>query len=104
MDDETCPSCGADLEATPPRHERGYLYGLECRSCPRESRRSVVLPRAERVAELACPFCGDRKSPAEQHPDVLVVKELVYEVCPACGERCGVFSARRLVDRSDMTM
>jgi len=99
-----CPHCDADLDETPPRHEKGYLYGIECRRCPPAQRRSVIVPRAERVAEVACPYCGDRKAPADEHPDVLVVKELVYEVCSACGERCGVFSARRLVDRSEMTM
>lgn len=104
MDAELCPSCGVDLDANPPIHQTGYLYGLECSTCPKELRRSVILPRAERLAELTCPFCGDVKAPADQHPDVLVVKELVYEICASCGERCGVFSARRLVDRSEMTM
>jgi len=104
MDQELCPACGADLDETPPRHERGFLYGLECSACPPGRRRSIILPRTERVAEIDCPFCGDRKVPADEHPDVLVVKELVYEVCEACGERCGVFSARRLVDRSQMAM
>jgi hypothetical protein len=104
MDAELCPSCGVDLDEVPPRHETGFLYGLECSRCPRATRQSLVLPRASRVTELTCPFCGDRKAPAEKHPDVLVVKELVYEVCSSCGERCGVYSARRLIDRSDMTM
>ena len=104
MDADLCPACGVDLDEVPPLRETGYLYGLECSRCPKETRRSIVMPRAQRVAELACPYCGDRKAPAEQHPDVLVVKEMVYEVCSACGERCGVFSARRLIDRSEMTM
>jgi hypothetical protein len=104
MGEELCPGCGADLDESPPLHETGYLYGMECRRCPPATRRSIIMPRAARVAELSCPFCGDRKAPADDHPDVLVVKELVYEVCAKCGERCGVFSARRLVDRSEMTM
>jgi hypothetical protein len=104
MGDELCPSCGVDLDEVPPRHERGYLYGMECSRCPKDRRRSLILPRSERVDELTCPLCGDRKAHPDEHPDVLVVKELVYEVCAACGERCGVYSARRLVDRSDMTL
>lgn len=104
MDAETCPSCGVDLDEVPPSHETGFLYGLECRRCPAATRRSIVLPRHARVAELTCPFCGDRKLDVDHHPDVLVVKEMVYEICSSCGERCGVFSARRLIDRSDATM
>jgi hypothetical protein len=104
MAEDRCPSCDVDLDEEPPRHETGYLYGLECRRCPPDRRRSLVLPRAARVSELTCPDCGDRKAPADESPDVLVVKELVYEVCVRCGERCGVFSARRLIDRSEMTM
>lgn len=104
MDAELCPACGADLDEHPPDHETGYLYGMECARCPPAVRRSLILPRKERVAELACPICGDRKAPVDEHPDILVVKELVYEVCTVCGERCGVFSARRLIDRSEMTM
>jgi transcription elongation factor Elf1 len=104
MDAELCPACGADLDEVSPVHETGYLYGLECSRCPASTRRSIVLPRRERVSELTCPFCGDRKADAEHHPDVLVVKEMIYEVCTSCGERCGVFSARRLIDRSEMTM
>jgi hypothetical protein len=101
---DLCPYCDADLDEAPPRHEKGYLYGIECGRCPPEARRRIVLPRAERVAELACPYCGDPKVAPDEHPDVLVVKEMVYEVCDRCGERCGVFSARRLIDRSEMTM
>jgi hypothetical protein len=104
MDADLCPYCDANLDESPPRHEQGYLYGLECSACPPDQRRSIVLPRSERVQEIDCPFCGDRKAPAEAHPDVLVVKELTYEVCTACGERCGVASARRLIDRSEATM
>ncbi|HSM94388.1 MAG TPA: hypothetical protein VLT47_16055 [Anaeromyxobacteraceae bacterium] len=104
MDEERCPACGVDLDEAPPDHETGYLYGIECSRCPPAQRRSVILPRKQRVTEIDCPICGDRKAPADQHPDVLVVKEMVYEVCSACGERCGVFSARRLIDRSEMTM
>jgi len=104
MGPDLCPNCDADLDENPPRLEKGYLYGIECARCPREVRRSLILPRAERVTELDCPICGDRKAPADHHPDVLVVKELVYEVCAVCGERCGVYSARRLIDRSEMTM
>jgi hypothetical protein len=104
MDADRCPACDVDLDEVPPEHEKGYLYGMECSRCPPQSRRSIVLPRTERVAELSCPFCGDRKAPADEHPDVLVVKEMIYEVCSSCGERCGVFSARRLIDRSAMTM
>lgn len=103
MSEERCPACDADLDEVPPLHERGFLYGLECSRCPAATRRSIVLPRRERVTELACPFCGDRKADVDHHPDVLVVKEMVYEVCASCGERCGVFSARRLIDRSDMS-
>ena len=104
MGPDLCPNCDVDLDEVPPRHEKGFLYGIECSRCSRENRRSVIVPRAERVAEIACPYCGDVKRPADEHHDVLVVKEMVYEVCSACGERCGVFSARRLIDRSEMTM
>jgi len=99
-----CQYCGADLEASPPRTERGYLYGVECRRCAPGARRSQVLARAEPVEELACPDCGCAIAPASSHPDVLVVKEMTYEVCPACGERCGVASVRKLRDVSGGTM
>ncbi len=104
MASEVCQYCGVDLEETPPRSEIGYLYGVECSRCPPQVRRSLVLSRRERVASLACPTCGATIAPAEEHPDVLVVKEVTYEVCAACGERCGVASARRLRDVSGGTM
>jgi predicted RNA-binding Zn-ribbon protein involved in translation (DUF1610 family) len=63
-----------------------------------------MLARHQRVAELVCPTCGVRLAPAEHHPDVLVVKEMTYEVCAACGERCGVVAVRRLRDVSGGTM
>ena len=56
------------------------------------------------MSELACPDCGAAISPAGSHPDVLVVKEMTYEVCRACGERCGVESVRKLRDKSNGTM
>ena len=93
-----CQYCGVDLDETPPREEVGYLYGLECSRCEPGRRRSLVLARKERVRELTCPTCGARVAPAEEHPDVLVVKEMTYEVCAACGERNGVVSVRRLRD------
>jgi hypothetical protein len=101
---EICQYCGVDLDAVEPRLERGFVYGIECSRCPPEQRRSQVLARPERVAELACPQCGARLAPAEEHADVLVVKELTYEVCAACGERCGVASVRKLRDVSGGTM
>jgi predicted RNA-binding Zn-ribbon protein involved in translation (DUF1610 family) len=61
-----------------------------------------VLARAERVRALSCPQCGAELS--EGDPDVLVVKELTYEVCAACGERCGVASVRKVRDHSGGTM
>jgi hypothetical protein len=99
-----CQYCGVDLEATPPGQEVGYLYGVECSRCPPARRRSLVLARRARVAELTCPTCGVSLAPAEEHPDVLVVKEMTYEVCGACGERNGVMSVRRLRDVSGGTM
>jgi hypothetical protein len=96
--EDVCQYCGADLDASPPGREVGFVYGVECRSCPPERRRSQLLARAERVAALACPDCGASLAPAESHPDVLVVKELTYDVCPACGERCGVSAVRKLRD------
>jgi hypothetical protein len=101
---EVCQYCGADLEEEPPVRETGYLYGVECSRFPPAARRSQVLARRERVEELACPTCGARLAPAEHHPDVLVVKEMTYEVCAACGERCGVAAVRRLRDVSGGTM
>ena len=101
---ELCQYCGADLDETPPGREQGWLYGVECSACPPGQRRSQVLARRERVAALSCPDCGALLSPAEEHPDVLVVKEMIYEVCAACGARCGVASVRRLRDLSNGTM
>jgi hypothetical protein len=97
---DVCQYCGAYLDETPPAQERGYLYGVECSRCPPDRRRSQMLARPERVAALSCPDCGARLEPAELHPDVLVVKEMTYEVCAACGERCGVASVRKLRDVS----
>ncbi len=104
MASELCQYCGVDLDETPPAREVGYLYGVQCSRCPPEARRSQMLPRRTRVAELACPGCGARLAPAEAHPDVLVVKEMTYEVCAACGERCGVVAVRKLRDVSGGTM
>jgi hypothetical protein len=101
---EICQYCGVSLDEVEPRLEVGYLYGLECSRCPADRRRSQMLARPVRVDALSCPTCGAHVAPAEEHPDVLVVKEMTYEVCAACGERCGVASARRLRDRSDGTM
>jgi hypothetical protein len=95
---DECQYCGADLEAHPPRHEVGFLYGVECGRCPPASRRSHMLARPDRVASLTCPDCGAEIAPAESHADVLVVKEMTYEVCPSCGERCGVYAVRKLRD------
>lgn len=95
---EICQYCGVDLDERPPGHEVGYLYGVECSRCRPELRRSQVLARPERARALACPTCGSDLSPPEEHPDVLVVKEMTYEVCAACGERCGVAAVRRLRD------
>ncbi len=104
MATEICQYCGVDLDEVEPRQERGFVYGVECSRCPPDRRRSQVLARPERVAELVCPQCGAHLAPAEAHPDVLVVKELTYEVCAACGERCGVASVRKLRDVSGGTM
>ena len=98
MASEICQYCGVDLEVTPPVQEKGWVYGLECSRCPPDQRRSVVLPRRERVFELRCPGCGARIAEPEHHPDVLVVKEMTYEVCAACGERNGVALVRKLRD------
>jgi hypothetical protein len=99
-----CQYCGVDLDERPPGSEVGYLYGVECSKCRPEARRSQMLARRERVSELTCPTCGARLAPAEHHPDVLVVKEMTYEVCAACGERCGVVAVRKLRDVSGGTM
>ncbi len=104
MASQICQYCGVDLDDTPPRHEVGWLYGVECARCRPEVRRSHVLARRERVAALTCPTCDVEIAPAEQHPDVLVVKEMTYEVCAACGERCGVASVRKIRDVSNGTM
>lgn len=104
MSTEVCQYCGVDLDAVPPVRERGYLYGVECSQCPPDRRRSVVLARRERVSALTCPGCGAELAPAEDHADVLVIKEMTYEVCAACGERCGVAAVRRLRDVSDRSM
>jgi rRNA maturation protein Nop10 len=96
--DDECQYCGADLDASPPGRETGYVYGVECSRCPPAQRRSQMLARRERVEALACPDCGAEIAPAEKHPDVLVVKEFTYDVCPACGERCGVSAVRKLRD------
>lgn len=98
MPDDVCQYCGADLDANPPRQETGFLYGVECSRCPPERRRSHVLARGARVDALSCPDCGATMAPAERHPDVLVVKEMVYDVCSSCGERCGVSAVRKLRD------
>ncbi len=104
MATEVCQYCGVDLEQKPPLTEVGYVYGVECSRCPPAARRSIMLARTERVAELRCPTCGSRIAPAEHHPDVIVVKEITYEVCAACGERCGVASVRQVRDVSGGTM
>lgn len=101
---DLCQYCGADLEANPPGNETGWLYGLECSRCPPERRRSLVLARPGPAASLECPDCGAVVAPADAHPDVLVVKEMTYDVCPACGERCGVAAVRKVRDVSGGTM
>ncbi len=104
MASDVCQYCGADLDEKPPVQEVGWLYGVECSRCPPDARRSQVLSRRERVRALRCPTCGVELAPAEDHPDVLVVKEMTYEVCAACGERCGVAAVRRIRDVSGGTM
>ena len=99
-----CQYCGVDLDETPPVQETGWLDGVECARCPPEVRRSQVLARRERVRRSPAPACGTLLSPVDTHPDVLVVKEVVYEVCAACGERCGVASIRKVRDVSGGTM
>jgi hypothetical protein len=101
---EICQYCGVNLDDAPPGREIGFLYGVECSRCPPAQRRSQILARHERVRELHCPTCGVSIAPAEDHPDVLVVKEMTYEVCAACGERNGVVAVRRLRDVSGGTM
>jgi hypothetical protein len=101
---EICQYCGVDLDEAPPRLEVGWLYGVECSRCPPERRRSQVLARPGRVAALACPDCGADLTPPEEHPDVLVVKEMTYEVCTGCGERCGVARVRKVRDVSQGAM
>ena len=104
MATEVCQYCGVNLDEQPPGREVGYVYGVECSRCPPDRRRSLVLARASRVTSLACPICGAEMAPAEEHPDVLVVKEMTYEVCSACGERNGVVAVRRLRDVGDRTI
>ena len=104
MATEICQYCGVDLDASPPRQEPGWLYGIECSACPAGERRSLVMARAAPAASLTCPDCGATLAPPLEHPDVLVVKEVVYEVCAACGERCGVARVRRVRDLSNGTM
>jgi ssDNA-binding Zn-finger/Zn-ribbon topoisomerase 1 len=101
---EICQYCGVDLDETPPAREKGWIYGVECSRCPPDLRRSQALARPARVAELTCPQCHARIAPADGHPDVLVVKEMTYEVCSACGTRCGVASVRKVRDVSGGTM
>jgi hypothetical protein len=104
MSSQICQYCGVDLDETPPGEERGWLYGIECSRCPPERRRSLVLARPRRVEALECPGCGAILAPAEDHPDVLTVKEMFYEVCSACGERCGVARVRKVRDVSGGAM
>ena len=75
MSDE-CQYCGADLDASPPVRETGFLYGIECRRCPPGRRRSLVLMRPGPVETLECPDCQAVLAPAGSHEDVLVVKEM----------------------------
>jgi ssDNA-binding Zn-finger/Zn-ribbon topoisomerase 1 len=104
MATELCQYCGVDLDETPPAEEVGWLYGVECSRCPPERRRSLVLARPARATALECPDCGAALPRPEEHPDVLVVKEIRYEVCQACGERCGVAGVRKLRDVADGAM
>jgi hypothetical protein len=101
---DDCQYCGADLDASPPVREMGWLYGIECRRCPPGTGRSLVLSRPGPVETLECPDCGAVIAPAGSHPDVLVVKEMTFVVCPACGERCDVHAVRKLRDVSGGTM
>ena len=104
MATELCQYCGVDLDETTPRLEVGWLYGVECSRCPPEKRRSQVLASPARAAALACPDCGAALARPEEHPDVLVVKEMTFEVCAACGERCGVARVHKVRDVSNGTM
>ena len=101
MATDICQYCGVELEAVPPRLEQGWAYGIACSACPPARRRALMLARPARVASLTCPDCGARLAPPESHPDVRVVKELTYEVCAACGERCGVAAVRMVRDLGD---
>ncbi len=101
---DVCQYCGADLDAHPPGQELGYLYGVECSRCPIDRRQSHMLARPEPAGELICPDCGAVLAPAEGHPDVLVIKEMTYDVCSECGARCGVSAVRKLRDVSHGTM
>jgi DNA-directed RNA polymerase subunit RPC12/RpoP len=101
---QECQYCGKDVELAPPIHETGWLYGIECRRCPPGKRRSLVLARPGPVEALECPDCGAVLAPADSHEDVLVVKEMTFVVCPACGERCDVYAVRKLRDVSGGTM
>ncbi|MBK9519996.1 MAG: hypothetical protein IPO09_22270 [Anaeromyxobacter sp.] len=98
MATECCQYCGVDLDEHPPGEERGVLYGVACSRCPPARRRTLMMARPAQVATLCCPDCGASIAPAGSHDDVLVVRELVYEVCSACGERCGVSRVRTLRD------
>lgn len=104
MASEICQYCGVDLDEEPPRQEPGWLYGVECSACPPGRRRSLILARPTRATSLTCPDCGATLASPEAHPDVLVVKEMLYEVCSACGERCGVARVRKLRDVGDGAM
>jgi translation initiation factor 2 beta subunit (eIF-2beta)/eIF-5 len=104
MATDLCQYCGVDLDEVPPVRETGWVYGVECARCPPPVRRSQVLARKERVASLTCPGCGSVLAPAEDHPDVLVVKRMTYEVCAACGTRCGVAAVHKVRDVSGGTM
>ncbi len=101
METECCQYCGVDLDETPPEEEQGFLYGVECTRCPPGQRRLLMLARPARAESLDCPDCGAHLAPAATHPDVLVVKEMVYEVCAGCGARRGVARVRKLRDLTD---
>lgn len=98
MPADECQYCGCDLDARPPRSETGYLYAIECRRCPPGSRRTHMVSRPAPAESLTCPDCGATLAPPESDPSVLVIKELTYDVCPECGERCGVSAVRKLRD------
>ncbi len=101
---DLCQYCGANLEGNDPELEVGYLYGVECSRCPEGKRHSHMLARASLVHELTCPDCGARLAPPDAHPDVLVIKQMTYELCPECGTRCGVAAVRKLRDVAHGTM